>query len=281
MLKKVTFGKPKFNNLNRDYTYVDMHHHSQYSDTYTRVRNIIKCAKKHNIGVSITDHNEIRGSMIADNDKDLFSIPGIEVSSKEGPHVLVYFYDAKELEEYFHKHILNFRGPNPYMRTKVGVADIVDSANLYSTVTTIAHPFSASHLNITRLDDHKEGLTYLSKHADAFEVICGQNIRRWNKMAMNFVHKSGKCYTAGSDGHILNALGTVLTYSKADTREEFLDNIKKRKNYIMGKEMMILQRLYPYVRMAARHTKYFKASVKTQIDYLIEQHKIKQERRKR
>ncbi len=280
MLKKVMFNKPKFKELNRDYTYVDMHHHSEYSDTFTKVKNIINYAKKQNIGVAITDHNEIKGSMMAAQDKDLFSIPGIEISSKEGPHVLIYFYDAKELEEYYHKHVINFKGPYAYASTEIPVADIVDSSNLFNTVTSIAHPFGPSYFNIKNLDDHKEGFLYLTKHTDAFEVLCGQNLRRWNLASLKLVNRMGNCYTAGSDGHVLSALGSVLTYSKADTKEEFLDNIRKRKNYVIGKEMALIKRVYPYARQFSKQLIHLKASIEGHVEHFKEQHRIKQKRRK-
>jgi hypothetical protein len=44
------------------------------------------------IGVAITDHNEIRGAVEMDRIRDVLSIPGIEVTSGEGSHLLVYFY---------------------------------------------------------------------------------------------------------------------------------------------------------------------------------------------
>ena len=59
------------------------------------------------IGIAITDHNEIKGAVAIDEYKDLLTIPGIEITSAEGSHLLVYFYNINELKIFFGIAIIN------------------------------------------------------------------------------------------------------------------------------------------------------------------------------
>jgi predicted metal-dependent phosphoesterase TrpH len=72
-----------------------MHFHSHHSDGLNRIATIADRARELNIGIAITDHNAIQGAVEIDNYKDILSIPGIEVTSAEGTHILIYFYDIE------------------------------------------------------------------------------------------------------------------------------------------------------------------------------------------
>ncbi|MBW2999269.1 PHP domain-containing protein [Candidatus Woesearchaeota archaeon] len=238
--KKIIFKKPDFKNLDKNYCYVDMHHHSNYSDTTTKVSSIIKKAKKNGFGVAVTDHNLVKGSIEAfKNKKGVFVVPGVEVSSMEGPHLLVYFYNIRELEEFFEKHIKNKICGNPFIRTKIKFDDLVEHTKRYNCVTCLAHPIDVRHLNlISRVAIGKISPEAL-KDVDAVEVFCGRITRKMNITAIGLCEIMGKAYTGGGDGHALFDLGSVLTYSKTDSLNDFLDAIKKKKNYIIGNESRI------------------------------------------
>ena len=65
-MQKIEFKKNTFPIKDPVYQYVDMHIHTEYSsDCFMSVKEIIKYAKKLNIGVAITDHNEIEGAIRA------------------------------------------------------------------------------------------------------------------------------------------------------------------------------------------------------------------------
>jgi len=86
---RVEFERPSPFHLTQNYTVVDMHFHSRYSDGLNYIRSIAKRAAKLGIGLSVTDHNAIKGAVRLDNFKNILSIPGIEVTSKEGTHIIV------------------------------------------------------------------------------------------------------------------------------------------------------------------------------------------------
>jgi len=92
MLNKIEFKKPNFKRISEQgYYAVDMHIHSNYSDSTSKIKNIIRKATKRNFGIAITDHNEIKGSLKAMESEEVLVIPGIEISALEGFHVLLYF----------------------------------------------------------------------------------------------------------------------------------------------------------------------------------------------
>jgi hypothetical protein len=58
--EKIIFSSPNFEKLNsQGYKCADMHFHSTHSDGAGTVKRILEKAKNLQIGVSITDHNEI------------------------------------------------------------------------------------------------------------------------------------------------------------------------------------------------------------------------------
>lgn len=99
----VIFEKPDIRALaDEGFTTCDMHFHTNHSDSATRVKDLLKLAGKIGSGVSITDHNQISGYFEARRfGGDVFLIPGIEVSSADGPHILLYFFDHSSMKEYY------------------------------------------------------------------------------------------------------------------------------------------------------------------------------------
>jgi DNA polymerase III alpha subunit len=99
---RIQFERPNLAELKKENTVVDLHFHSYYSDGFNTVETIAKKAHELGIGIAITDHNEIRGAVEIDGYQDIFSIPGIEMTSREGTHVLIYheFHGAGDGRNY-------------------------------------------------------------------------------------------------------------------------------------------------------------------------------------
>lgn len=283
MLNRISFQKPDLAELTQQYTCVDMHFHTEHSDTYTKVNDILKRCKQLNVGVALTDHNEIRGVLEAMKSPEVknneaFIIPGIEVSCKECPHILVYFYQVSELVELFEKHIKDRRGGNPWLSTSIGTEELFDILDKYNCIAGPAHPvaypkrFSCQ----SQLKAGKVNLDVIDQF-DSIEVINGANVRRMNLKGIEWCNHLGKCFHGGSDGHILRSLGSVVTYAQCDKNiDAFLDAIRKKENYVMGKEINIPTRLLPFSRIAGRHlTKYFRPTMLSQYEISIKQPAVK------
>lgn len=213
--------------IKKGYKFADMHVHSNYSpDCSTKVEDIISIANKKSIGIAITDHNEIKGALEALR-YNAFLIPGIEITCKEGCHILVYFYNIKDLKKFYNKNIKNnFLNK---MRIKLSHRDLFKILNNYKCIISAAHPFGSGKCGLYKIKDYSD-----------IKIIEGINasIKKFkNKKAV----AKNKIFTAGSDSHELRHIGKALTGVKSKNIKEFLDGIKDNKNVILGEELNFTQ----------------------------------------
>ncbi len=238
---------------------VDMHYHTRFSDSYTRISTVMRKARKKKMGVAITDHNAIEGCVKASaNNMGIMIIPGIEISSSDGPHILLYFYTIDELGEFYKKHIKPNKQGNPYMAVKLSVEEILNRTRDFSCMRVAAHPYGFAIAN--------QGLSKsVKKHyidesvfddIDSMEVICGGMTRRLNRKAEKRAGELEKGFTGGSDGHTIFELGKVVTSSHAHDVESFLKNISMKKNFVIGTEIRTLSKLIHGTNMMSRHMRY-------------------------
>jgi len=243
---KITFKKPTkklINGLkNEGYTCVDMHIHSHYSDGFNRIFTILKKCKRKKIGVAIADHNEIKGSLEASKQKDILIIPAIELTSKEGIDLLVFFYSFNDLKKFYNKEIKkNIDKKKILSRLTKSLIKILDDCNKYKCLTCLPHPFAYAYKNVSRFLKKNYNRKIIS--TDAIEVINGENTRKRNLNAIEWKKKFNKLMTAGSDAHIRSEIGNVVTCCKADNIKDFLDEIKKKKSIVIGKETRLTKRV--------------------------------------
>ena len=79
---KIMFERPALDELTGMFTVVDLHFHSRYSDGYNSVDKIAQRARELEIGIAITDHNEIKGAVEIERHGGILNIPGIEIRSR-------------------------------------------------------------------------------------------------------------------------------------------------------------------------------------------------------
>jgi predicted metal-dependent phosphoesterase TrpH len=241
---RVNFRYPNFIWL-RDsgFTAADMHLHTLYSDGVIRIPSLLKKAKKLGIGLAITDHNEVKGSIKAFYEKKVMIIPGIETTSKEGIHNLFYFYSPHDLHAFYTDHIKNYRQKNKICAIKVGIDDLLDYASKYNGISCAAHPYALAWTGMFK-KVHKEYVTAdVIEKLDMVEVLSGANFRKRNLLALESAEAMHKPITGGSDAHALMEIGNILTYVKErDNLHKFLDNLRQNRGYVIGKENRMLQR---------------------------------------
>ena len=221
----------------KGYTPVDMHIHTLHSDAAISIPSLLSRAKHLGIGVAITDHNEIQGVLEAcDHPRDALVIPGIELSSREGPHILLYFYSAGDLADYFTTHIKKNLRKSQYMAIQLSVGQILASAENYSCVKVAAHPYGYFGINrgILKCIDNKTLPAEIMDHIDGIEVICGGMSQDLNNKASRFAGEHDLPITGGSDAHVLPSVGGVVTGVKADSVEGFLNGILKKESIVIG-----------------------------------------------
>jgi predicted metal-dependent phosphoesterase TrpH len=238
MVRSIQYSKPDFTSI-RDTGYypVDMHLHTCYSDGISRIPDLISHAKKHHIGVAITDHNEIRGVIAATSGKnDIMVIPGIELETMEGPHILMYFYALGDLEDFFNIFNRERKSQQPGLMGKLTVLQSLILAESFDCLRIAAHPFGYYGINRGILKCvEKNMLPGILDHLDGIEVICGGMKESLNQRAINYAKDHIIPFTGGSDAHILSDVGSVITAAPADTVEDFLSGIRRRDNIVIGK----------------------------------------------
>ena len=219
---------------------VDMHSHSIASDGRNTAEELIQRAKKLDIKISITDHNEVISSLKAC--KSGVGIPGIEVTSNKAIDLLVYFYNYKDMEEYYKKYIaghhLKNRGFN-LRKLKWSTEELIEKTREFETLIILAHPFTMRPKNSHR---YAVKNPWLIKKIDGIEVINSIMHSFMNSRAIEWAKELNKPGTGGSDAHIVKFLGNTITCSEADNTKEFLDNIKKKRNYVIGKSISRLHK---------------------------------------
>jgi predicted metal-dependent phosphoesterase TrpH len=241
---KILFERPNLDELTRLYTVVDPHFHSHYSDGYNSVQAIAKRARELNIGLAVTDHNDIRGAVELDDYTDLVNIPGIEVTSREGTHILVYFYDIESLAAFYLKDVKPNMGHDIMSSTKLEMEEIIVRARAHETVIVFPHPYSATFTGIHNSYFSEDRLGRLFEMVDGIEVINAENLNKWNLRSALLGFNLDIGITGGSDGHRLAQMGKVVCYADCkNNRRAFLDAIKKKQTKVVGKEIDLIRKV--------------------------------------
>lgn len=87
----------------------DMHIHTIYSDGKSTPKDVVEIAKAKNIGFCVTDHNHIKGSIKSLNlaiNSGISSVIGMELGTKEGKELLLYFKDSFLAEQFYIKEVM-------------------------------------------------------------------------------------------------------------------------------------------------------------------------------
>lgn len=223
----------------------DMHIHTNYSDGMNSVSEVLETAKDLGIGISITDHNEIKGSLYAKrlidknkNFSNIFLIPGIEVTVKENYHVLVYFTNFEDLSIFYLKAIKPFLNVNT-IRTKTNIValDMIKCAREFDSLIFLAHPFVITGIFVSGKGDHTEILS----EVDGFEIINGCIPESSNLKAIRWQNNFGNLnFCAGSDSHFKKFIGSSLTCTnnKIKSIKDYFNTIRNRKHKIIGKSVI-------------------------------------------
>ncbi|MFZ7128017.1 MAG: PHP domain-containing protein [Desulfobacterales bacterium] len=241
---RIEFKRPDLDQLSERYTVVDMHFHSAYSDGINGARTIAAKARHLGIGIGITDHNEIRGALEIDRIEGVFSIPGIEVTSAEGSHLLVYFDAVDKLRQFYFDDIQPFMGPDVMCSTRLEMEEIIDRAKPYDALVVFPHPFSAAYTGVCNSYFSEDRLQNLFEAVDGVEVINASNMNKWNLQCAVLGFNIGKVMTGGSDGHRISQMGRAVTCVECPPdRSAFLKALRERQSLVVGKEIDIIRKV--------------------------------------
>ncbi len=189
----------------------DLHVHSNCSDGHDEVRTILKAAAQRKLaGLSITDHDTLRGSekarkIIKEQRLDLILIPGAEVTTAEG-HLLV--LGVTEIPP---------RGLSPEETT--------DLVHEQGGITIVPHPYHPFRHAIGRIPKCDAVEVYNSKHL--FGIA--------NARARREARRCNLPTVAGSDSHFAETVGLGVTDIDALNAIEAIEAIRAGRTRILGK----------------------------------------------
>jgi predicted metal-dependent phosphoesterase TrpH len=241
---RIQFEKPPLSDLIQDFTVVDLHFHSRYSDGANTVEQIAHRARELGIGIAITDHNEIKGALELDGFTDILNIPGIEITSKEGTHLLIYFYDVRQLQRFYENDVRPNMGNGVMSSTNLMMEDLIQRARRYETIIIFPHPDCAAYTGICNFLFSPRRLKRLFEMVDGVEVINSSNLKKWNLRCALLGFNLDKAITGGSDGHSIKHMGRAVSFARCKPdRRAFLDALIKKRNKVIGKEIDLLRKM--------------------------------------
>jgi predicted metal-dependent phosphoesterase TrpH len=265
-VQKIIFEKPDLEQIKRhDLIAADMHYHTNHSDSPTKVKDALEQAKQKGFGLAITDHNQISGVIEAYELKtEVLVIPGIEVSARDGPHILVYFYTLPELAEFYERHIHKSKRKSPYLAITLTTQQIVEKTEDYNCLTVAAHPYGYLLFNkgVQKCVEAEYINQDIIEYFDAIEVICGGMPRNENEKAAKLAGTFDKGITGGTDGHLLRDLGKVVTCTHAEDVDGFLTDIMQMRSIVIGREKNFVLKCAMGMVILTKFIKYTAPSLK-------------------
>jgi len=250
----VVFSSPEDYKEIKNMKIVDMHLHSNISDGLNTAEEMIEKARKLNIGISITDHNEMDATIKAC--KSMWAIPGIELTSAEAIDFLFYFYRPNDLEDFYHKYIKHKHRKErgfDLRRLHIRTEELLEYVRQYNCLVILPHPFTMRPKNSYKYMKKKPNML---KYVDGIEAINSVMNMNSNKNATEWAKKLDKCAVGGSDAHMQKFIGRAVTASYAETVEEFLDNIRKKKNFVVGRSLPMFERIQARTYIFTRNLKW-------------------------
>ncbi|MGH2987834.1 MAG: PHP domain-containing protein, partial [Solirubrobacterales bacterium] len=209
---------------------VDLHMHTDHSpDCATPVETLLATAREVGLGaIAITDHNEISGALAAREIADEFGVEVIvaeEVKTAGQGEVIGLFLSEK-------------------IPRGMTMTETVSEIHRQGGLVYVPHPFDRLH----SVPDY-EHLLEIVEEIDILEVFNPRvALTAFNEEAERFAAKYRIVPGAGSDSHVAQGLGSVMTrVHDFDGAEEFLeamrnaDIVHKRRNLIYVQALKLLQ----------------------------------------
>ena len=215
---------------------VDLHFHTEASmDAISHIPNVLAHCRKRGMGVAITDHSVIKGAERAwplRKRYGAFMIPGVETIGSRGAHTLYFFLNLKDCQAFYNKEVAPLFKKSPFFLQIKEEVLMEKSKDYGAVVVGVPHPFGPGTTGMFKTNPQKK----VTKLFDLMEGINACCLPKMNERALHWAKVLGKSLTAGSDGHTTAELGNALTIAEGETIEEYLENVRKGKAMIMGRE---------------------------------------------
>nr|WP_321353221.1 PHP-associated domain-containing protein [uncultured Methanoregula sp.] len=250
----------------------DLHFHTTHTDSSVSIASLLRTIRKNGAGCAVTDHNEISGALAACRERsDLLVIPGIEISTCDGPHILVYFYSPRDLEDFFVRHIKERRRESPWMLTTITTREVLEAAGGYSCLRAPAHPYGYLLFNSGLGKCVEKGYLdeSLYRKCDLIEGICANMARGENIRAISLATRLGLPPTGGSDGHVIFDLGSSVTCTRSSDPAQFLDELRHGRGKVIGRENHLGSKMLTAAVITTRFMPWLLPSTKIHCERLV------------
>ncbi|HEY6584230.1 MAG TPA: glycosyltransferase [Gaiellaceae bacterium] len=204
----------------------DLHLHTSWSsDCLVEPADLVDHAEAIGLGaIAVTDHNEFGGALEAVDlarDRGVTVIPGEEVKTDGQGEVIGLFLDGK-------------------IERGMSFADTIAAIREQNGLVYLPHPFDRMHAipDAATLHRHLADI-------DVFEVYNARLLlEQYNDEALRFARKYNLTMGAGSDGHVLQGVGTGRVRMRAfDGPEEFLVSLRTAEVLRRPRSLAYLQAL--------------------------------------
>lgn len=201
-----------------DLTFIDLHTHSHFSDGLPSVSQIEDDCRRKEIGLALTDHNQIRGSVLLSQRERVLCVPGIEVGTREGMEFLVYFPEPGLLEDYFMRAVEPYLLSRFLVRSRIPTIECLEIARDMGAYISLAHPFAFGRksLDFQKRKTSEAFVEEVISRVDAVELFNGGVPAKVNRQAADFLSEMDKPITVGSDSHRLKTYGSCGVYLQGD-----------------------------------------------------------------
>lgn len=252
---------------------VDMHFHTNCSDSFTDIDAALKLAAERGVGVAVTDHNLIASLVrIKDRKTGVPVVPGMEISASDGPHILAYFYEMDDLERFWYHRIRPRLQDCPWLALRnCSTAKLLDLLDAENCVVSAAHPMGYLMSNKGVEVCIRKG--YLDESVvsrlDAYEVICSGMTHESNLQALESACRYGIGFTGGTDGHTLSEIGNVVTVSNATDVQSFLDDVVARRVDVIGLEKTMPKKVHMASASLSKFMMHSPSAIKVQTNQAV------------
>ncbi|MBU3957540.1 MAG: PHP domain-containing protein [Nanoarchaeota archaeon] len=233
MKNKIKEGAQKF----------DLHSHTVYSkhwfwgtDALDTPQRMVKAAIKRGMsGLAITDHQTVKGSLVAKKFakrcKGFIILTGTEIRTLAGDVVAL--------------------GIKEDVPDDLSLADTIERIHALGGIAVAAHPFAKFIV--------RKCVGYEAKRLDAIEVFNAGSCKGFqNRKAAEYAGKFGMPKSAGSDAHCARDAGRAGIICGARTQDDVLESVMKKRCEIFGEYT-------PYKDLAYLSIMKFSRSLKSRI----------------
>jgi predicted metal-dependent phosphoesterase TrpH len=250
----------------------DLHFHTTHTDGSVSIPTLLRQIRKTGAGCAVTDHNEISGALAACQDRgELLVIPGIEISTADGPHILLHFSSPNDLEDFFVRHVKPRRRESPWMLTTLTTREVLEAAEGYACLRTPAHPFGYLLFNSGLGKCVEKGYLdeILYRKCDCIEGICANMERKENLKAISLAARLGLPVTGGSDGHVIFDLASSVTCTASSDPADFIDELRHGRARVIGRENHLPSKILTAAVISARFMPWLLPSTKIHCERFV------------